>query len=181
MEKYNIGEQKKKVCTKCKNELPATTYYFRRHRRCKDGLYTQCKVCCGQKYGIYRTRNYVDRSNEKQGYKICTRCEKQLKLSEYGNEPRNNDGKKSQCVNCFKKTRKEWEERVNHKGNYDPAYQREWHQKNPNYRREVYAKNREAELKRSRRWYEKNKDTKEYRERARRESHIWRQRINNSS
>lgn len=34
-----------KQCTKCKNSYPATPEFFTRHKRTKDGLNCQCKVC----------------------------------------------------------------------------------------------------------------------------------------
>ena len=35
----------KKICSKCKDGLPATTEYFPRNRSSKDGLSHWCKVC----------------------------------------------------------------------------------------------------------------------------------------
>jgi hypothetical protein len=34
-----------KICTCCRQSLPATTEYFKRHKACSDGLYTRCKTC----------------------------------------------------------------------------------------------------------------------------------------
>lgn len=34
-----------KVCTKCSKSLPATTEYFSRHKKAKDGLNWHCKAC----------------------------------------------------------------------------------------------------------------------------------------
>lgn len=51
--KYVIVETMEiKVCTKCETELPATTEYFHKSKRSKDGLYTQCKKC----YNAYNRR-----------------------------------------------------------------------------------------------------------------------------
>lgn len=44
-----------KVCTKCGKEFPATSEYFRRNSKCKDGLGSQCKQCqkeYNKKYNI---------------------------------------------------------------------------------------------------------------------------------
>ena len=36
---------KTRVCTKCGEEKPETNEYFHRHKNCRDGLNTICKVC----------------------------------------------------------------------------------------------------------------------------------------
>lgn len=40
-----ISDSTTKTCPKCKTEYPATTEYFARDKKAKDGLYSQCKVC----------------------------------------------------------------------------------------------------------------------------------------
>ena len=37
---------KTRVCTKCGEEKPETTEYFYRHKGCRGGINTTCKVCC---------------------------------------------------------------------------------------------------------------------------------------
>jgi len=34
------------ICTKCKEELPATSQYFRKRKKAKYGLKQECKTCC---------------------------------------------------------------------------------------------------------------------------------------
>ena len=41
----HTSEVPQKRCTKCGNEYPATNEYFRKHKRQKDGLYSQCLKC----------------------------------------------------------------------------------------------------------------------------------------
>lgn len=46
-----------KVCSKCGEEKPATTEYFRKAKRNKDGLMRQCKDCTKEYYKQYRQEN----------------------------------------------------------------------------------------------------------------------------
>ncbi len=42
-----------KRCTKCGEEKPATTEFFHRDKRMKDGLRTMCKVCKNKEQKVY--------------------------------------------------------------------------------------------------------------------------------
>ena len=43
--KEEIDQKYHKVCTKCKQNLPATEFYSRPDPRSKDGLFSACKTC----------------------------------------------------------------------------------------------------------------------------------------
>lgn len=47
----NTDENIKKICTKCKRELPATKTYFYKDGKGKYGCHSQCKECQGGKFG----------------------------------------------------------------------------------------------------------------------------------
>ena len=46
-----------KICSKCGEEKPATTEYFRKAKANKDGLMRQCKDCTKEYYKQYRKEN----------------------------------------------------------------------------------------------------------------------------
>lgn len=46
-----------KVCPKCKKELPATSEYFYKQSRSKDGLTTYCRDCCKAYAREWQKRN----------------------------------------------------------------------------------------------------------------------------
>lgn len=60
-----------KICSKCKEELPATNQYFSKNKRNKDGYECQCKRCMNK---------WTDWSNiimPLEGYKICLSCKEE--------------------------------------------------------------------------------------------------------
>ncbi len=46
-----------RICTKCGEEKPETTEYFCRHKECRGGLNTTCKVCCNKDTRKWRAEN----------------------------------------------------------------------------------------------------------------------------
>jgi len=152
----NTNEVKTKVCTKCKREFPETNYYFRKDKKGKNGWGSQCKDCLGYGHGVRRNKYMVDRSKTKKGFKICTVCTAERDINDFGNDNRNKDGKKSRCRKCESKITSKWKRE--RKYEYDPVYFKEWHRKNPDYRRKIYERNKEIEKANNKRWRNNNKD-----------------------
>lgn len=53
-----------KTCTKCGETKPATTEYFARHKRCKGGVRSCCKVCQSERDRIYRAAHNDQRTEQ---------------------------------------------------------------------------------------------------------------------
>lgn len=87
-----------KVCTKCNRELPGTTFYFFRHKKMKDGLNSACKECEGHRFKEPRKIP----TSEKENYKICSKCHRELpETSEYFFKRKNGkNGLNSCCKEC---------------------------------------------------------------------------------
>lgn len=112
--------------------------------------------------------------------KECRRCKVSKPTTKFYADNRNKDGKRSYCKECDKKQRKKYMKDKEFQAR-TKEYFKKWHIDNPNYRKELYRKNRERELETSRMWYLENKNTPEYRERKRREVSRWRQRLNSTT
>lgn len=57
-----------KICYSCKRSLPATTEYFSRHNKEKDGLRRQCKECKAKEARIYRQNHKEQRKEYNKKY-----------------------------------------------------------------------------------------------------------------
>jgi len=110
-----------KICTKCKNELPATIEYFHRHNRTKNGLRSVCKEC--------RRKRYIERLPEEQirilelkekEIKTCSNCKKELPATtEYFYHHTVKNGLSSHCKKCIKDYQQKNKDR---KKEYDKEY-----------------------------------------------------------
>ena len=58
-----------KVCTKCGKEFPATSEYFRRNSKCKDGLGSQCKQCQREYNKKYNAENKEKKNAHNREYR----------------------------------------------------------------------------------------------------------------
>lgn len=99
-----------KICTKCGEELPATTEYFAKNKMGKYGLYSICKICmncketCDENCKKYNKEYH---ENKLKITKTCTKCGKELPATiEYFHK----NGKilKSDCKICNNIKRKTW-------------------------------------------------------------------------
>ena len=92
--------------------------------------------------------------------KVCTKCKEDKSLSEYGNDKRRKDGKRSRCKKCTS-------------GDY-----KEYHKNNPEKRKDYYENNRERLLKKEKIRRENTKEEraiyqKSYRENTKEERVIY--------
>jgi hypothetical protein len=46
-----------KRCAKCGNDYPATSEYFSKHIKCKDGFRSHCKECHNKEKKVYREKS----------------------------------------------------------------------------------------------------------------------------
>lgn len=91
------NEIKTKVCNKCNRELPMNTDYFFKKCDTKDGFTTKCKEC--QRYSF---SNKLTSPKPKEGYKICKKCNRELKnINAYFPIDKGcKDGLRSICREC---------------------------------------------------------------------------------
>ena len=95
-----------KMCTKCDKELPADVLHFYGTNKTIDGFDTVCKVCKGaSEYGVRHVNVVYDAKN---GFKFCSVCRNQKKLSEFYKLQSNADGYMSRCMDCDAVTRKKY-------------------------------------------------------------------------
>ena len=63
-----------KICTKCKEELPATTEYFHRHNQSNDSLRSRCKKCRNKTNQRWRKIKANEKKKESPPKVQCTKC-----------------------------------------------------------------------------------------------------------
>lgn len=132
-----------KICSKCGEEKPATTEYFRKAKANKDGLMGQCRDCIKEYEKQYRQEN-------KEYRKLYNKQWRQ-ENKEYR-----------------KLYEKQWrQENKEHR----KLYNKQWHQENKEYIKEHYKQykkqwhqeNKEKINERHKQWYQENKEyIKEY-------------------
>lgn len=155
-----------KVCTKCKGEYPATTDYFHKSTRNKDGLNDWCKNCRNQ-----YIRNW-DKQNPDKRRKIANKYRRanMKKFREYAKNDRlkhpdkfKNRDRQQYLKHRNKRLEYQQQYRKAHKKEVELAHKR-WREKNKEY---VYLKNKEWRMKNYtryraaiKRWLEENPDKK---------------------
>lgn len=97
-----------KQCTKCKRILPATSDYFPRESRSKDGFRHFCKECLNAYHRKLRKEGPVLKEPLPDGFKRCSVCEKILPATpEYFHRNKySSDGFTSSCKEHSKRIRK---------------------------------------------------------------------------
>lgn len=136
-------------CRKCNRVLPLTTQYFYKQKANKSGFKYQCKECLGRKFNIH-----VDKSDVPDGHKRCARCKEIKPLSKeffhISPKHKNSDGFKSTCKTCRSQKAKIYRQK------YRPQILE---------RERIDRKNNPKKYtKYSKKYYEKIKNTKEYKE-----------------
>jgi len=86
-----------KFCNKCHRELPATRKYFHIGRRNVGGLIPICKECRGSSF-----KEPEDTKTPRDGYKICSGCERELPadIGHYDKDNSRKDGFQYLCKEC---------------------------------------------------------------------------------
>lgn len=96
-----------KICNTCKRELPLTNQYFYRFVHAKDGYKSSCKECQG---GNFKVKELIP-----DGMRKCSRCQNIYPATEeyflkYFSKKDNRNYLKSHCLECGKKSCKQWRE-----------------------------------------------------------------------
>lgn len=88
---------KKRKCSKCGKEKPATLKYFHRAKFGKYGISSVCKKCSRKYYlthvGLNKNRRYKDK-------KKCTRCDKIKPRKEFHWSNKKANIRKAKCKQC---------------------------------------------------------------------------------
>lgn len=129
-----MEEVKKKKCSKCGEEKPATNEYFGNVNRNKDGLHNVCKKCRSEiikektiKREKIKLTNMTDVEKDEYikikygGYKKCPMCKKVLlaNTENFNSNKARYDGITTYCKKCsYKKTKKYMQKSNNKVNNY---------------------------------------------------------------
>lgn len=102
-----------KICTKCKQEYPATSEYFYNNNRNKDKLHNWCKKCC-KEYDLNRSKNKEKILKEQElaskQLKICSKCQQIKQFSQFNSDNNKKYGLSSVCKECDKAAAKKYRE-----------------------------------------------------------------------
>ena len=98
--------------------------------------------------------------------KVCTKCGRELPLSDFYNNKSKKDGKTSECKYCYKEYSDANKEKIK---DYKKEYNKEYYEKNKERKKEYKEKNKEKFREYQKEYYENNKERrkeydKEYRE-----------------
>jgi 5-methylcytosine-specific restriction endonuclease McrA len=129
-----------KICKKCKREFPATTDFFGREKKRKDGLKSQCKECIAAQKREYWGKNKEKLYKQQLTYKKLNRAFKSdvyFKIKESKKEyySKNRDKILEWSKNYYSKYKEQYIKR--YKGKYrnkykekSKEYNHKWRQKN---------------------------------------------------
>lgn len=98
----------KKICSKCKRELPSNSDYFFKRKGSKDGLQGVCKECAT---GSPFTDKLKFKTED--GYRICYKCSKKYELNSdnFYKSKLSRGGFNTICKNCDKKSNKAYKDK----------------------------------------------------------------------
>ena len=118
-----VVNQDLKTCTKCGIEKPATSEFFSRNSKCKDGLNFWCKSCLKD----YRDNHTVAFTPDTQKSKTCTKCKKFLPgTPDYFHKDKSkSDGLRPECKTCVKVRQMQPDKRKARN-----EYMKKWHSEN---------------------------------------------------
>jgi hypothetical protein len=90
-----------KFCPTCKQEK--NIQEFNKNKTRKDGLQRECRKCCHQHHNKHYHSKKSPRLNEnlKEGYKICTSCNKEFPLKFFKPNKKGRFDVGSTCKSCF--------------------------------------------------------------------------------
>ena len=130
-----------KICSKCGEEKPATTEYFGKDKRNKDGLNGQCKDCRKE----YQCQWYKENKEKMKEYNKQRRQENKEYDKQYYKE------NKEEIKEYYKQYRKENKEEIK-------EYQNQWRQENKEYYKQYRKENEEKMKEYNKQWRQENTD-----------------------
>lgn len=97
-----------KQCTKCLQIFPATSDFFTRDRRNKDGFHNFCKTCLNAYHRKLRKEGPTPKVSFPDGYKLCNKCNKLFPATPeyFFRDKYTSDGFVSYCKEHSKRVRK---------------------------------------------------------------------------
>jgi len=100
----------KKLCPTCKQEK--TLDSFNKNKTRKDGYQRECRECCHSHHNKhYHTKKSPRlKENLKEGYKICTSCNKELLFANFNKQKGGRFGISGECKSCLYFRNKIWKE-----------------------------------------------------------------------
>lgn len=157
-----------KLCSKCKEYLPATTEFFHKDKRRPDGFFPYCKRC-----RVKDKQRYDEKQRYKNlPYKHCPDCDEWKHHDEFYPNLHNKDGLHTQCKGCAKNRARQWgikypnkyREKILNRYWNDPegckarfrAYYQDNREEMIQRSRDYYWANREKSLVSARRWRKKH-------------------------
>ena len=84
-------------CPRCKQEKPASAFYFRHDRQMPRPMYP-CKTCRSE---AGKAERRLRRPRPAPGFKHCARCDRDMPVSEFGENRSRPDGRQAYCRACF--------------------------------------------------------------------------------
>ncbi len=171
-----------KVCNKCGQELSIDNFAKKKYRSGNIGIVGICKGCENAR----RREKYkpVIRENDKlyeEGKRRCKKCSAIKPLSDYKKYTAGKGGIKNICRECDNIRRRDWKrknaDKINEECRERTANDREYRERNIQYKRKYRTNNRERYLKLSReganRRYRENSEFREkLKKKSRRDSRI---------
>lgn len=142
-----------KICSKCGEEKPATTEYFGKAKRNKDGLRGQCKDCMKEyRKQYYKKNKEEEKESHKQYYK-----ENKEKIKEYKKQYREENKEE------IKEYQNQWyQENKEKMKEYNKQYHKENKEKikeyNKQYHKQYRKENKEKLKELNNQWRKENKE-----------------------
>jgi 5-methylcytosine-specific restriction endonuclease McrA len=148
-----------KRCTKCGEEKPATAEFFKRSKKHKNGLRSECKKC-SKAYESARVSGEIKvnpRISTRDGMRKCSVCLewKPATADQFELNSANALGIGYKCRNCANEYKKKWARE--HPESRSQS-RRKWTEKNPLYFSTHYYSNWKSERLRRNIYYAKNKE-----------------------
>lgn len=142
-----------KVCTKCGNELPATTEYFFKRKSGKYGLNSNCKKCSRKYNSEYYKQWSKDNKEKVSGYGKKYYENNKEKLEKYKKKyyEKNKESILEEC-------RKYYEENKEQRIQYQKQYYLENKEKASKCKKKIYSRNKDQILARQKQYRENNKE-----------------------
>lgn len=92
-----------KICSRCRNEYPATEEYFHKQKKGKYGVTSRCKKCVSETWHNHERQEVVERGEETSPFfKVCKGCGNSYPATEEFFRPDSHykNGLRARCREC---------------------------------------------------------------------------------